>query len=100
MRIVLETSEIWAKEKTYRISPPFASDFRLLRAFVIGRLKRLDEIRPPVEECVRAVCDLLRDAVAAGWNKKVLRAIGYSVRSLGTDLLVETLRKAVKVMIN
>ena len=99
-RFVLETSEIWAKEKTYRISPPFASDFRLLRAFVIGRLKRLDEVSPPVEECVRAVCDLLSDAVAAGWNKKVLRAIGYSVRSLGTDLLIEILRKAVKVMIN
>ena len=53
-----------------------------------------------MEECVRAVCDLLGGAVAAGWNKKVLRAIGYSVRSLGADLLVETLRKAVKVMIN
>ena len=37
LRIVLETSEIWTKEKTFRISPPFASDFRLLRAFVIGR---------------------------------------------------------------
>ena len=32
------------KGKPYRISPPFASDFRLLRAFVIGRLKRLEEI--------------------------------------------------------
>ena len=88
------------RTKTYRISPPFAADFRLLRAFVIGRLRRLDEISPPVEERVRAVYDLLSDAVAAGWNKKVLRAIGYSVRSLGTDLLVEALRKAVKVMIN
>ena len=78
----------------------FASDFRLLRAFVIGRLKRLEEINPPSEECVRAVCDLLSDAVAASWNKRVLRAIGYSVRSLGTDMLVEFLRKAVKVMIN
>ena len=78
----------------------FASDFRLLRAFVIGRLKRLEEINPPSEECVRAVCDLLSDAVAAGWNKRVLRAIGYSVRSLGTDMLVKFLRKAVKVMIN
>ena len=65
MRIVLETSETWAKEKTYRISPPFASDFRLLREFVIGRLKRLDEISPPVEECVRAACDLLSDTFAA-----------------------------------
>ena len=94
MRIVLKTGEIWAKEKTYRISPPFASDFRLLRAFVIGRMKRLQEI-----ECVRAVCDLLSDVLAAGWSEKVLRAIGYSVR-LGTDLLVETLTKAVKIMIN
>ena len=67
---------------------------------MIGRLKRLEEINSPVEGCARAVCDLLSDAVAAGWDKKVLRAIGYSVRSLGTDLLVETLRKAVKVMIN
>ena len=100
MRIVLKTSEILAKEKTYRISPPFASDFRLVRAFVIGRMKRLEEINPPVNACVRAVCDLLSDVLAAGWNKKVLRAIGYSVRSLGTDLLVETLRKTVKVMIN
>ena len=30
MRVVLEPGEIWAKEKTYRSSPPFASDFRLL----------------------------------------------------------------------
>ena len=67
---------------------------------MIRSLKRLEEINPPVEECVRAICDLLSDAVAASWNKKVLRAIGYSVRSSGTDLLVETLRKAVKVMIN
>ena len=73
MRIVLKVSEIWAKEKTYRTSPPFASQFRLLRAFVIGRLKRLEEIN------VRAVCDFLSDAVAASWNKKVLRAIEYSV---------------------
>ena len=63
LRIVLETSEIWAKETTYGISPPFASGFRLLRAFVIGRLKRLEEINPPVEECVRAVCDLLSDVL-------------------------------------
>ena len=53
MRIVLESGEIWAKEKTYRVFPPFASDFRLLRAFVIGRMKRLGEINPPVYECVR-----------------------------------------------
>ena len=67
---------------------------------MIGRLKRLEEINGPVEECVRAVCDLLSDAVAAGRNKKVLRAIGCSVRLLGTDLLVETLRKAVKIKSN
>ena len=85
------------KGKLYRISRPFASDFRLLRAFVIGRLKRLEEINPPVNECVRAVCGLLSDVLTPAWSKKVLRAIGYSVRSLGTDVLVETLRKAVKV---
>ena len=100
MRIVLKTHEIWTKEKR-TVSPlRFASDFRLFRAFVVGRMMRLEEINPPVNDCVRAVCDLLSDALAAGWNKKVLWAIGYSVRSFGTDLLVETLRKAVKVMIN
>ena len=59
------------RKKTCRISHPFASEFRLLRAFVTRRLKRLEEINPPVTECVRAVCDLLSDAVAAGWNKKI-----------------------------
>ena len=65
---------------------------------MIGRMKRLEEINPPVNECVRAVCDLLSDVLTAGWNKIMLRAIVYSVRSLGTDVLVEIVRKAIKIL--
>ena len=69
MRIVSESGEVWTKEK-YRVSPPFASNFSLLRAFVMGRMKRLEEINPPVNECVRAECDLLSDVLTAVGKKK------------------------------
>ena len=41
--------------------PHVASYIRLLRAFVIGRMERLEEIIPPMSECLRAVCDLMSD---------------------------------------
>ena len=68
---MLESGEIWAKEKTYRVSPPFASDFRLLCAFVIGRMKRLGEVNPPVYECVRVVCDLFCDVLTSWLEQKI-----------------------------
>ena len=52
-------------------------------------MKRLEEINPPLEECVRTMCELFSDVLTAGWNRKMLRATGYSLRSMGKDSLVE-----------
>ena len=46
-----------------------------------------------MNECVRAVCDLLSDVLTVGWNKKGLGQFGYSVRSLCEDVLVEIVWK-------
>ena len=90
MRIVSESGEMWGKKRAE--SPHlFASDFMSLRAFVIGRTKRPEEINLPMSECVRKVCDLMSDVLTDGWNKKVLRATGYSVRSAGNDDFVSIL---------
>ena len=59
------------KRKNVPYLSSFASDFRLLRAFVVGRMKRLQEINPPLNECVRAVCDLLSGVLTVGRSKKV-----------------------------
>ena len=75
VRIVLESAK-FGRRKQYRISRFFVSDFRLLRPFVIGRMKRLEEIKPRMSECVRVVCDLMSDVLKANGKKKVLRAIG------------------------
>ena len=44
MRIVLETVETWRKTKKQNPPSVFASDFRLRRAFMIGRVKRLENL--------------------------------------------------------
>ena len=41
----------------------------------------------------------MSDVLTVGWNKKVLRAIGYSVRSVCEDELVRILRKTIKTLI-
>ena len=98
MGIVLESGEILGERKGVQGLPHFASDIRLLRAFVIGRMERLEEIIPPMSECLRAVCDLMSDVLTTDWNKKVLRAIGYSMRSVGKDELVLILSQAVEIL--
>ena len=70
-------------DKAHRVSPLFESDFRLLRS-VRHRAHETSggKINPSMSGCVRAVCGLMSDVLTAGWNKKVLRATGYSVRSV------------------
>ena len=56
----------------------------------------MEEINLPVSECVRVFCALMSDVLTAGWNEKVLRAIGYSVRYVSNDELIRVLRQTIK----
>ena len=62
LRVVLESGEILAKAERGE-SAPFASDFNLLEAFIIGRMKRREEFTPPTSKCVGEACDLMCDVL-------------------------------------
>ena len=65
LRVVLESGEILSKAERGE-SAPFASDFNLLEAFIIGRIKRREEFTPPTPKCVGEACDLMCDVLSAG----------------------------------
>ena len=75
MRIVLESGEIWAKEKNIQS----LSSLRVgLSLAACVRDRAHEETGRNLSSCVRvcqSVCDLFCDVLRAGWSKKLLRAI-------------------------
>ena len=84
MGIVLESGENRAKEKPYRVPSTVCVRFQVA-------------VSVRQSECVRVVRALM-SVLTAGWNKKVLRAIGYSVRSVSKDELIHGLRQTIKTL--
>ena len=94
--IDINTAEITYKRKPPTLLPRWSTTFPYYRAYLVGRVHRIHEIKPPNYHLPCIVYDLLSDLISVGVTKKDFRSLFHTTSHLPSTPLVQLLRSALK----